>query len=114
MYRNGMTPRGIMRMSTSGHNQRQVSTTVERATCDVFIVDIRVPLRGKKLSLKRKIVPISLDLIEAYGFLGEVSLELRLQRSTSSKVATQGFDTSRLCWVNSKDDRVAGRYALVG
>ena len=38
-------------MSTSGHNQRQVSTTVERVICEDFIVDTCVPLRGKKISL---------------------------------------------------------------
>jgi hypothetical protein len=38
-------------MSTSGHSQRQVSATVECATCDDFIVDTCEPLRGKKISL---------------------------------------------------------------
>ena len=58
-------------------------------------------------------VPISLDLIQAYGFLGEVSLELRLLSSTSSEVATKGFDTSRLRGIYGKDNGVAGRNALV-
>src|SRR5207245_10348832 len=101
-----------MRMSTSGHNQRQVSTTVERAICDDLIVDTCVPLRGKKISLRRKIVSISLDLIQAYG-LGEDSLELRLLCSASCKVGAQGFDTRRLSRIYGKDNGVATRNTLV-
>ena len=37
-----------MRMSTSGHNQRQVAATVDRAICEDLIVDTCVPSSGQK------------------------------------------------------------------
>jgi len=95
-----------MRMRTSGHNQLQVSTTVERAICEDFIVDTCVPLRGKNSIHKPESNP-------GLWILGEVSLELRLLRSASCKVGAQGFDTRRLRGIYGKDNGVASRNALV-
>lgn len=58
-------------------------------------------------------VPISLDLIQAYGCLGEGSLELRLLRSVAREIGTKGFDTRRLRGINRKDNIVTGRNAIV-
>ena len=101
-----------MRMRTSGHNQLQVSTTVERAICEDFIVDTCVSLRQKKL-IKEKNSIHKPGSNPGLWILGEVSLELRLPCSASCKVGAQGFDTCRLRGIYGKDNRVTSRNALI-